>query len=278
MTDQPTSLAAALAELQTKLPHIGKDADAQYGKYADLAAITKTLMPILGKLGLSFTAAPTLDIDGKFVLRYGLGHVNGGSIEGKYPLPGMEKGPQALGSAITYARRYCLLAVTGVAPDDSSDDDGEAAEEAEGSGSGGRWMNRRPDVPPAHLRDQLTPGPRPGPELEQLRDGTIEPTPDDRPAKRSRVPAGRDPWQDAEPGQLPPNELAPEESPGSLDGRQRSQIMAKLGCLPREDRLARLTEITGREVDSANQLSHVEAALVIRTLDADAKAAAEVTP
>jgi len=31
-------------------------------------------------------------------------------------------------------------------------------------------------------------------------------------------------------------------------------------------------------VDSANQLSHVEAALVIRTLDADAKAAAEVTP
>ena len=36
--------------------------------------------------------------------------------------------PQTIGGAITYARRYALLAVTGVAPDDD-DDDGQAAED-----------------------------------------------------------------------------------------------------------------------------------------------------
>lgn len=129
---ETNSLAQAVAMLQTRLPEIKKTqtADVKTDKarysytYADLAQITRELMPTLGELGLSFLAKPTM-VDGRFVLAYKLLHVSGESEDGEYPLP-TSGTPQAVGSAITYARRYCLCAVTGIAPED--DDDGAAAQ------------------------------------------------------------------------------------------------------------------------------------------------------
>lgn len=120
---------AALVELQANLPRITKDltakvktrtgSDYQYN-YADLAVISREVLPLLSGLGLAFTSRPTLK-DGRFVLVYELRHKSGGMIDGEYPLP--EKGEQQdIGSAITYARRYSLCAVTGVAPDDDDRD------------------------------------------------------------------------------------------------------------------------------------------------------------
>lgn len=139
MTDTTTvgGINAALADLQTQLPHISKDNTAkvptktgpgyQY-KYADLAQISREVLPLMGKLGLSFTSRPTLAAEGRLVLAYELRHVSGELLEGVYPLP--ERGtPQEVGGAITYARRYCLCAVTGVAPDDD-DEDAVLAEQA----------------------------------------------------------------------------------------------------------------------------------------------------
>lgn len=130
------SLAEALAVLMTKLPEIKKDqiADVKTDKarysynYADLAKISRALLPILGELGLSFTSTPTILDDGRFVLAYELLHVTGESKPGRYPLP-TSGTPQSVGSAITYARRYCLCAVTGVAPEDDDDDAGAAQAE-----------------------------------------------------------------------------------------------------------------------------------------------------
>lgn len=122
-------LALALAAVQQELPRIHKDQTADAGtyrySYADLAAVSAELLPLLGKNGLAFTSWPRL-IDGKLVLRYFLLHESGQSMTGDWPLKGGS--PQQLGSEITYARRYCLCAVTGVAPDD--DDDAAAAEGA----------------------------------------------------------------------------------------------------------------------------------------------------
>ena len=130
MTDMPGTLNAALAQLQMELPRIDKDqtakvkserTGAQYSyTYADLAQISQKVLPLLGKVGLAFTSRPTMK-DGKFVLVYELRHASGDMIAGEYPLS--ERGtPQEIGSAITYARRYCLCAVTGVAPDDEDND------------------------------------------------------------------------------------------------------------------------------------------------------------
>src|SRR5690606_31859835 len=81
------------------------------------------VLPLLGKHGLSFSARPTLDEAGRFVLAYSLRHESGDSEDGAYPLPTTGT-PQQVGSAITYARRYALCAVTGVAADE--DDDGNS--------------------------------------------------------------------------------------------------------------------------------------------------------
>ncbi len=121
---KPAGLNAALADLQTQLPHIAKNNTAKAGSYsynyADLAEISRQVLPLMGKLGLSFTSRPTL-ADGRMVLVYELRHLSGESIEGMYPLP--DRGtPQEVGGAITYARRYCLCAITGVAPDNDDED------------------------------------------------------------------------------------------------------------------------------------------------------------
>lgn len=127
----------ALAELQGSLPRITKDliakvkserTGAQYTySYADLSLISREALPLLSNVGLSFTSRPTL-VDGRFVLAYELRHTSGEQIAGEYPLP--DRGtPQEVGSAITYARRYSLCAVTGIAPDDE-DHDAIVAEKA----------------------------------------------------------------------------------------------------------------------------------------------------
>lgn len=127
------TLTAALSALQADLPSVGKDQKATVRsdkgnytfRYADLAAVSAAILPRLSKYGLAWTTRPTLD-DGKFVLAYELRHVSGESLSGTYPLPTQGR-PQEMGSAITYARRYALCAVTGVAPEDD-DDNASAAE------------------------------------------------------------------------------------------------------------------------------------------------------
>lgn len=125
-----SELAKALAAVQAQLPQIGKNAKADTGKYsytyATLSDVSDAVFPLLSAHGLSFVCMPTVTDDGSFVLHYQLLHTSGGLLEGRYPLP-LQGGPQAQGSAITYARRYVLTALVGVAPDD---DDGHAAQQA----------------------------------------------------------------------------------------------------------------------------------------------------
>lgn len=126
-TDIKKNLAAALAAFHTDLPKVGKGAvnPAFKSKYADLADIVAAVLPALARQGLAWLTTPTMTEDG-FVLRYELRHEGGESITGSWPLPDPSKStPQQLGSAVTYAKRYTLSAVTGIAPDE--DDDGNAA-------------------------------------------------------------------------------------------------------------------------------------------------------
>ena len=154
--DWPTpSLASALAAVQAGLPAIHKGETAKVETkgggsysytYADLASISAALLPLLARHGLSFIAKPTVTDTGAFVLAYSLLHVSGQREDGSYTLPSGGT-PQQVGSAITYARRYTLCAVTGVAPED---DDGQAAEQ-------GARESRQP--PPQRNGGQPKPGP-----------------------------------------------------------------------------------------------------------------------
>lgn len=134
----PQSIDEALYMLQADPPILTKSKDGQVGnqrtKYADLVEVNRVVLSRLNQLGVIWKCKPTL-LGERFVLQYTLLHVASGTKEdGDYPLNLAE--PQKMGSAITYARRYALLAVTGIAAEDE-DDDGAGA-------SGQRHAQRAP--------------------------------------------------------------------------------------------------------------------------------------
>jgi hypothetical protein len=250
------SLAEALAALQARLPRVAKTADAQYGKYADLTVVSEALMPVMSELGLSFTGCPTVRDDGKFVLAYALHHTSGEGLEGFYPLP-TSGTPQQVGSAITYARRYTLCAVTGLAPG-GDDDDGQGAEQEHQQ----------------RLRTPVSAQDRERAKTTHLKAGT------------SRLARAQedDPWAqdapvDGQRGAELRASMDPEFKPaGSSIGGQHQQLgilYQKIGITERESRLADMTDRLGREVTSAKDLSYAEAESAIRDLRELAKEKAD---
>jgi len=124
-------LAPALAKAQSELSNatLNKVNPHFKSKYADLAGIRDTVTPVLSKHGLSIVQYTEISNIG-FCLVTMLLHESGQYIEGRYPLPELLEKPQAMGSAVTYARRYTLSAMCGIAAEE--DDDGEAAQNANG--------------------------------------------------------------------------------------------------------------------------------------------------
>lgn len=123
MTDQ--NIWQALAAFQAEMPTVGKDSTNPHfrSKYADIATITKIVMPILNKHGLVYSCQPERS-DGQWMVTAELRHAaTEGVIRGSLPMVGAKM--QDFGSSLTYARRYLLGCLTGVVTDD--DDDGNHA-------------------------------------------------------------------------------------------------------------------------------------------------------
>lgn len=131
-------LGAALAAAQGAMKHADKDSKNPHfsSRYADLASVIDACRAPLAANGLSVVQLPAIT-DRGHVLRTRLLHASGQWIESEIPVLTTRSGPQEYGSALTYARRYALAAMVGVAPDD---DDGEAAE---GRGSDARRQAQR---------------------------------------------------------------------------------------------------------------------------------------
>jgi hypothetical protein len=122
-------LAKALAKAQSELAGAKKDATNPHfrSQYADLASVWDACRKPLADNGLSVLQYTTTRFDRQQpILVTLLVHASGESVEGETPLLYGKEDMQALGSAITYARRYGLAAMVGVAPED---DDGNAAVE-----------------------------------------------------------------------------------------------------------------------------------------------------
>ena len=94
--------------------------------YADLRAVTDTIDAAIESAGLVYYQLVGRDEGGSPTLTTVLAHPESGeTIETVAPIVSKDKdNPQALGGAITYMRRYSLLALFGLAPED---DDGNAA-------------------------------------------------------------------------------------------------------------------------------------------------------
>jgi hypothetical protein len=127
MTDHKT-IYAALAAAQQEMGKAIKDTKNDHfrSKYADLASVMDACMGALNKHGICVMQPTGEDEGGRFV-RTILAHVSGETVDCRVPLIVQKNDMQGYGSAVTYARRYGLMSMAGIAPED---DDGNAAAKA----------------------------------------------------------------------------------------------------------------------------------------------------
>jgi hypothetical protein len=134
-SSHPKTIEEALARFQMEHHAAGKDGKANYGTYTTLAGGLNAVQPAT-HLGLSHTQTFEHIVVGEKVVTVlktrllftGEDDIYNTVIESNLPFPDLvpNRGNimQALGSAITYARRYSLLAIYGLAGDD---DDAEGS-------------------------------------------------------------------------------------------------------------------------------------------------------
>ncbi|MET3929837.1 hypothetical protein ABIE51_001724 [Lysobacter sp. OAE881] len=122
-----TNLLPALVAAQAAFGPATKDArNSHFGSsYTTLAAALDAILPALNAAGLCIVQQ-THVAEGVVMLRTLLLHTSGEWIAAEYPILPTKPDPQGYGSATTYARRYCLMALVSVAPED---DDGNGASE-----------------------------------------------------------------------------------------------------------------------------------------------------
>ena len=96
-------------------------------KYADLAACVEAVIDALNNHGIALMQL-NHESQGGVTVETMFIHESGETLSsGKLFVPASKQDPQGFGSALTYARRYSLMAACGIAPED---DDGNASRKA----------------------------------------------------------------------------------------------------------------------------------------------------
>ncbi len=203
------ALAGALSKAQAAMRCAAKDSENPHfrSRYADLQSVWEAAREPLAKNGLSVVQIPATTDRGvsvETILLHESGEFIGGTVE--VPLSKMDA--QALGSGLTYARRYSLAAVVGIAPGD--DDDAEAAVGRAATGKAAspgttarqsRAQNRptSPERPAAHT--PAPPDPKEAEYHERIRGALRQLFGDDKQAALARVEA-LSTWTDKATGEV----------------------------------------------------------------------------
>lgn len=126
-SEQINELAAALAKAQGQIEGAKKSSSNPFfkSKYADLAECWNTCREALTANEISVIQMPEeINENGRLNITTMLAHSSGQYISSTLTMTVTKLDPQAIGSAITYGRRYALAAMVGLAQED---DDGEKA-------------------------------------------------------------------------------------------------------------------------------------------------------
>lgn len=154
-TENLGELVAALIKVQRNLKSAPKAKKNPFYKstYADLPGVWEMCRESLADNGLVVTQlveGPKEDAQ----LVTMLIHTSNQWIKSKIPLLAVKQDPQAQGSAITYARRYGLMAVLGMCQDDE-DDDGEAATHPPKDDAPRKSPEKKGELTPIEIEDYL---------------------------------------------------------------------------------------------------------------------------
>lgn len=126
-SEQINELSAALAKAQGQIEGAKKSSSNPFfkSKYADLAECWNTCREALTANEISVIQMPEeINENGRLNITTMLAHSSGQYISSTLTMTVTKLDPQAIGSAITYGRRYALAAMVGLAQED---DDGEKA-------------------------------------------------------------------------------------------------------------------------------------------------------
>jgi hypothetical protein len=130
-------LAKALSKAQGVMKSAPKNKTNPHlkSKYADLASILDAVRAPLSDNGLA--VCQVVECDGARIICYtDLLHTSGQWVRGRLCLHAAQTAIQQIGAGITYAKRYALSAILGIASDEEDDGEGEqakATKPAEGS-------------------------------------------------------------------------------------------------------------------------------------------------
>jgi len=154
MTTKQGGIVAALARAQATMENapMNKTNPHFKSRYADLASIRDTVVPALAAEGIAVVQA--IDVRGygpAVVTKLLMGEEE---ITSECPVVvGETYKPQEFGSALTYARRYSLAAIVGIAAEE--DDDGNAAQGGAQNGvAKPRTVDTEPDDPLSALKKE----------------------------------------------------------------------------------------------------------------------------
>lgn len=125
----------ALAEMQSEMPVIEKRGEIAIrgqvqSKFAKFEDINKQVLPVMKNHGFSLTfetqqAEGYINIIG--VLRHKGGHKESTQLQIPYDTSGSKNAVQAVGSSVSYGKRYVMTALLNLTVADDSDDDGVSA-------------------------------------------------------------------------------------------------------------------------------------------------------
>ena len=120
------NLAKALVKAMAQIEGASKDSINPHfrNKYADLASVTDAIKKPLNENGLAYSQI-IHRVEGGVGVETIIIHESGETMSnGITFVPAPKNDPHGYGSALTYARRYSLMAACGIAPED---DDGNTA-------------------------------------------------------------------------------------------------------------------------------------------------------
>lgn len=125
-SDSIQGLAKAMSGLQSEIRDAEKDTQGYGYKYADLYQVLSLIRPLLAKHGLAFTQHVS-NADDKVLIETMVMHESGEWMSSEISMPPTPNtkmsAAQSVGSAITYGRRYSLVAIFGITQC-TEDDDG----------------------------------------------------------------------------------------------------------------------------------------------------------
>lgn len=128
MSEDKNQIIQALVKAQSAFKHAKKDSTNPHfrKKFSSYEAVLEACIEPLNKNNL-FLSQGTIIHESNLICVTKITHISGEFIESQMPVLNTAGTPQGLGSALSYARRYALTSLLGIAS--GEDDDGELAQD-----------------------------------------------------------------------------------------------------------------------------------------------------